>query len=157
MGRILREEMTRTESHGLTLNDRIRTLFATSLRLMKVTSGREALDLLLKSDRIHSSVQHALANVDRSPWDLGIVVREWNEKMRLDDEFRVFVVCGKVVAITQYNEYCHYPHWDGRELEIATKIHHLFAGKALREKVRAWKELKKLGTETLLPTVTSSL
>ncbi|ELR21226.1 uncharacterized protein ACA1_355720, partial [Acanthamoeba castellanii str. Neff] len=138
---IVREELAATESEGRTLNDRIRALFAASLRVMKVESGRGALDLLLKSERIQSSVLHALANAAEARWDLCVVVRAWEESMRLDREFRTFVVRDRVVAITQYNEYCHYPAWADQHQLIADKIHHLFVHQGLRDKVpRAYRE-----------------
>merc|ERR1719354_288385 len=73
---------------------------------MKVESGKEAMNLLLSSER---------AYVDLQDWiDYGepeqIVLREWLPEMTQDWEFRAYVSKGKLTCISQYEHYCYYPY-----------------------------------------------
>ncbi|CAD7938360.1 unnamed protein product [Amoebophrya sp. A25] len=50
-------------------------------------------------------------NNSKVEFDLSLVVREWNDGIRPATEFRGFVDSeGHLVALSQYNEICHYPH-----------------------------------------------
>ena len=70
-----------------------------------VRSGAEALALLLSSERIYSDCRDWLAFGEPEQ----LVLRRWDPQMRLEDEFRVFVYKGRLVAISQYDHYAVYP------------------------------------------------
>lgn len=76
------------------------------VHLLRVTSGAEALSLILSSERVF---------VDLRDWlEFGepeqVALRRWEPRLRYDYEFRLFVRHGKVTAISQYDHYAVYPH-----------------------------------------------
>ena len=77
---------------------------------LKVKEGLKTFDLLTRSQRIFSDInlffQYRILN--SSSGDLAIILREWDEKLRQDYEFRCYVHNRKVTAISQYNCYCYF-------------------------------------------------
>ncbi|KAL0476368.1 gamma-glutamylcyclotransferase [Acrasis kona] len=72
---------------------------------LRVTTGAEAMSLLLTSERVFTDLQDWL----RFGGSEQIVLRRWHEGMSLEYEFRVFVNHNKITAISQYDHYCEYP------------------------------------------------
>uniref|UniRef100_A0A7S4DHE3 Cell division cycle protein 123 n=2 Tax=Lotharella globosa TaxID=91324 RepID=A0A7S4DHE3_9EUKA len=71
-----------------------------------VTTGAEALRLLLESDRAHSDITaNQLYLEGDENFNLQIAVREWCSDVDSDWEFRLFVVDGKSTALTIYNDF----------------------------------------------------
>lgn len=71
--------------------------------LMRVTSADEALALLLSSSRVMEDISRTL-NHGKAGWDMSVVARTWDGDVRLEREFRTFVVGGELTAITQYDD-----------------------------------------------------
>lgn len=73
-----------------------------------VSTGREAMCLLLTSERVYRDLHLAL-DCSVSPtdeWNTYLIVREWDDDLRHDLEFRCFVHDNHLCAISQYNHYC---------------------------------------------------
>lgn len=99
------------------------------INIMKVTCGRDAMSLLLTSERVFS---------DMIDWKLygepeQICLREYDEDMRYDLEFRCFVYDGKLTAISQYDHHAYYHHLESEELK--TKVYNLISKKISEELV----------------------
>lgn len=93
--------------------------------LLRCTTARQAMNLLLTSERVHIDLNLALDCMQASKadkWSTSIILREWNNKIRQEFEFRAFVNDGKLTAISQYNHYCKFD-WSHINLEdIKTRI-----------------------------------
>lgn len=78
---------------------------------LRVSNGREAMCLLLSSERVFSDLHLALdcAEHPDDRWGTYLIVREWDDQLRHDWEFRCFVKEGELYAISQYNHYCVFP------------------------------------------------
>lgn len=85
-------------------------------RGLQVFSGRQALQMLLSSERAYTDLLEALAARERVPFAMKVVARAWEPQLRQDLEFRGFVCENRLRAISQYNHYvCHeylLPHKD---------------------------------------------
>jgi gamma-glutamylcyclotransferase (GGCT)/AIG2-like uncharacterized protein YtfP len=85
---------------------------------MKVTSGKEAMSLILTSERVYA---------DMRDWKLfgepeQICLREYNDCITLDFEFRAFVYDDKLTAITQYDHHSYFPHISEYKDVVCDKI-----------------------------------
>jgi hypothetical protein len=78
--------------------------FASSLtQALKVRNGNEALDLLLNSERVFTDLRRALDFSER--FEVKLILREWNDSIKYEYEFRCFVYQNSLNAISQY-DYC---------------------------------------------------
>lgn len=99
-----------TLGSGLSLNDKLILLAEEVILSLKVISGREALRLLVSSDRVGEDLEYAL-----EPGDDGfsqrvcLLVREWVD-IPSWAEFRGFVWDGRLNAIGQYNHLVVFPN-----------------------------------------------
>eukprot|EP01080_Neovahlkampfia_damariscottae_P009836 gene9836-2159_t len=76
--------------------------FASSLtQALKVINGNEAMDLLLNSERVFTDLRSAIDFSEN--FDVNIIIREWNDSLRYDLEFRCFVYQNQLNAISQYD------------------------------------------------------
>ena len=73
---------------------------------LKVNNGKDAMSLLLTSERVHSDMSDWLNNGGKEQ----IILREFNNNLNYDDEFRAFVYNYKLTAISQYDHYGMYNH-----------------------------------------------
>jgi len=73
---------------------------------MHVYSGKEALELLLSSDRIYEDLTNELENKE---FHQDIIIREWME-IPVEHEYRGFVYQKKLNAISQYYHTCYFSH-----------------------------------------------
>ena len=73
---------------------------------LKINNGKEGMNLILTSERIHSDIADWLVNGGKEQ----IVLREYNDDLYCDYEFRVFIYKNKLTAISQYETYGFYPH-----------------------------------------------
>ena len=73
---------------------------------LKVNNGKDAMSLLLTSERVHSDMSDWLNNGGKEQ----IVLREFNNNLNYDDEFRAFIYNNKLTAISQYDHYGMYNH-----------------------------------------------
>jgi len=88
-------------------------------RALKVDSGKDAINLLLKSNRTH--VDLALANLKQDEFQMDLIVREWVE-INPEWEFRVFVNHKKLTACTQYYPWIYNPEFNSRLDEITATL-----------------------------------
>lgn len=101
----LREALHQRPSQR-TLSGRFGLFCDLFLRAACVTSGEEAMSLLVSSKRIRDDLLQALQADDLgTPFDLQLVARVWSDGIREDGEFRGFLnEDGQLVALCQYNE-----------------------------------------------------
>ncbi|KAL6073168.1 Cell division cycle protein 123 [Balamuthia mandrillaris] len=76
-------------------------------RFMKVTNGEEALNLLIRSDRVKEDLVRALP-YRHFAWTTKLILREWWDEVpeRPQYEFRCFVHSNQLNAMTQYFSCC---------------------------------------------------
>jgi len=104
----------------------LHALYRASTYALRVTCGREATRLLIESDRIQGDLeQHAKGEIDA---EFNLVVREFRT-FDPDLEFRGFVYKGKFTALSQYNEFVHFPLLANRKDDILQQISHQFQTK----------------------------
>ena len=92
---------------------------------MKVTSGKELLSVLLSSERLHHDMKDWIIHGGREQ----IILRKWDDRLRPQDEFRVFVKNGKICAACQYDRYGKYDELIKNKDIIEKKIHDFFYNK----------------------------
>ncbi|PRP77459.1 hypothetical protein PROFUN_14314 [Planoprotostelium fungivorum] len=124
--------MERQEGGGNRPNNIMRSLHVEEIHHMKVTSGEEAMTLLLSSHRVlvdlldaTSPQRHSgISDAPKDPWSVQVIVRAF-EKINPEMEFRAFCVQGKIMAISQYNHYLYFPHLqsESRRRDILKRIH----------------------------------
>ena len=73
---------------------------------LKITNGAEAMSLLLSSERVFIDLRDWLEFGEPEQ----IVLRAWEDELRYDYEFRLFISRGQVTGISQYDHYVVYPH-----------------------------------------------
>jgi gamma-glutamylcyclotransferase (GGCT)/AIG2-like uncharacterized protein YtfP len=85
---------------------------------LRVTSGAEAMSLLLTSERVYADM------IDWLQWGEPeqVVLREWEAELSLEYEFRCFVHCNALTAISQYDHYGVYPHLEALRPRIQQLI-----------------------------------
>ena len=74
--------------------------------LYKKTTAKEALNLLLTSERIHIDLKDWITEGGKEM----LALREFGEKLNDDLEFRGFVYNNKLTALTQYDQYIKFEH-----------------------------------------------
>ena len=89
---------------------------------MKVKNGKELLSVLLTSERLYLDIKDWVIHGGREQ----IVLRKWDNRMRPQDEFRVFVKGGKIRAACQYDRYGKYDELIKNKDIIEKKIHEYF-------------------------------
>lgn len=92
---------------------------------MKVTNGKELLNVLLSSERLHLDMKDWIIHGGREQ----IVLRKWDDRLRPQDEFRVFIKDGKVRASCQYDRYGKYDELIKNKDIIEKKINDYFYNK----------------------------
>ena len=99
--------------------------------MLIVRNGKEALNLVLTSERNHIDINDWIENGGKQQ----IVLREWNNDLSLDYEFRVFVYNKRITAISQYDLYGLFPHLI-EEKEKIKKLIHDFWEKEVKNKIK---------------------
>ena len=89
---------------------------------MKVTNGKELMSVLLTSERLHHDIKDWIIHGGREQ----IILRKWDDRLRPQDEFRVFVKNGKICAACQYDRYGKYDELIKNKDIIEKKIHEFF-------------------------------
>lgn len=90
-------------------------------RILRVTDAKQALWLIVNSERTFTDMVHALGHED-GEWTMKIVLRHWMDGVDLANEFRGFVCQGNLTALSQYNDGNYYPELMGKEELIVGKI-----------------------------------
>lgn len=89
-------------------NARMLAFSEASWRGLRVTTGVEAMAMLLSSERTYVDLLEALEASE--VYSMRIVVREWMAPLRQDLEFRGFCHKGVLTSVSGYNHYVHLPH-----------------------------------------------
>jgi hypothetical protein len=85
-------------------NARLRLLFEIATDFMRMRSAPQVVAALVASERVLQDMNVALQRLDR--FHENIVVRRWTD-IAVDMEFRGFVHCGRLCALSQYNHVFH--------------------------------------------------
>ena len=85
---------------------------------MSVCNGREAMSLLLTSERVFTDLHDWIKYGEPEQ----IVLREFCEDIRIDYEFRGFINKNQLNAISQYDHYAIYPYLDDQVPKITEKL-----------------------------------
>ena len=115
----------------LTLSDQVQVIKGVAWQSMRVRSGAEALDLLLRSDRVYLDIlQHDLFRKTKpgaaSAFDLNIHVSAWFDGFSPSYEFRGFVSAGRRTVLTQYNPWVYEPDMVRNKATILATINKLW-------------------------------
>eukprot|EP01080_Neovahlkampfia_damariscottae_P011521 gene11521-4685_t len=87
---------------------------------LKIKNGNEALQLFYHSDKVLNDLEIALKY--KKYWKVEIIVREFNEHVQLENEYRGFVYDNQLTALSQYDIKCYYPSVTEKASETAKKI-----------------------------------
>jgi len=108
--------------HGNTLSDAV---YAGAVNCLRLESAEEVIDTLCTSERVcEDDIPLALSHASRV-WTQHIVLRPWAD-IKTEHEFRVFVTGGRINAVCQYFDACHYPTIAERKEEISSLIQDFF-------------------------------
>ncbi|MFX1452836.1 MAG: hypothetical protein ACFFCM_18510 [Promethearchaeota archaeon] len=103
---IFQEELKKGEGDE---NSRLIAIVKSSILGLKVISGKEAMELLLDSQRVYDDLINALQFSKKKGFTQKIFVREWID-IPIDMEFRGFVHKKNLNAISQYYHYLLFPN-----------------------------------------------
>ena len=98
--------------------------------ILIVKNGKDALNLLLTSIRNHEDISDWLEYGGKEQ----IVLREWNNELTLDNEFRTFIYNNKITAISQYDHYGTFPYII-KEKEKIENLIHIFWEKEVKNRI----------------------
>lgn len=104
-------------------NEEVWAFIRATIKMTRVNSGAEAVDLLRRSTRIREDLGKILRFGERH-FSARVTVREWSEEVaeRPQFEFRGFVHKKQLNAVTQYFHPNYSPELHARRDEIAAKI-----------------------------------
>lgn len=94
-------------------NARLVALSEEMVRAASIRTGREAVALLLDSDRVGEDLMYAFDEEGKAAAPVTLVIRSWDARIRPQCEFRGFVWEGRLTCIGQYWHSLHFP-----ELEV---------------------------------------
>ena len=103
---VFQEEMKKGEGDE---NSRLIAIVKSSILGLKVISGKEAMELLLDSQRVYDDLITALQFSKKKGFTQKIFIREWID-IPIDMEFRGFVHKKNLNAISQYYHYLLFPN-----------------------------------------------
>jgi len=116
-------------------NFKIISLFQAHLSMLRVTSGKQALDLLVKSARIYEDIKMELEDLKKredKQFKIQVIVRKFHS-VNIKYEFRGFVYSKKLVALSQYFDICYFPDIALYKNQILSSIFELFD--AVRDRI----------------------
>eukprot|EP01106_Pelomyxa_sp_JSP_P015412 TRINITY_DN52_c0_g1_i15.p1 TRINITY_DN52_c0_g1~~TRINITY_DN52_c0_g1_i15.p1 ORF type:complete len:321 (-),score=71.82 TRINITY_DN52_c0_g1_i15:195-1157(-) len=125
---VLNDEHGLPPYSGQELNRKLCAIYRATTFSMRVATGADAVNLLVRSDRI----QGDLENFHRGQIteQFSVVIREFRT-FDPDLEFRGFVYKGKFTALTQYNDYTYFPKLVARKQQILELIQREYALRVL--------------------------
>jgi len=91
-----------------------------------VSSGNEAVDLLLASERIHEDCAYAIEAQNYDELGVHIVLRRWDGAIPSSNEFRGIVWQGKMNAVSQYYHPLYFPQLEGVRATIVQDLGFVF-------------------------------
>ena len=96
----------------------------------KCTSGEEALELLLSSERVFQDLEYAMGFIheDQQPelWNISLVLRAWDDSCTPDREFRAFVWQRKLCCVGQYFHDLYWAELEGLREHITADAQRVF-------------------------------
>jgi hypothetical protein len=124
------EFIQEVQKQKLNINDQFRLFFDLSMESLCVHSGKEAVELMLSSERIFVDILQAFDADEQNvknpesgyKWDLEICVRKWESSLREELEFRGFVSNYELIGLSQYNTYVCYPQVIANKVIIESLI-----------------------------------
>jgi hypothetical protein len=81
----------------------LRLFQETSASLLRVHTAADAIALLLSSERVFEDIIHTMDH-GAEGWAMSLVVREWDEDVRMQHEYRGFICAGQLTALSQYDD-----------------------------------------------------
>eukprot|EP00035_Acanthoeca_spectabilis_P023431 m.449351 g.449351 ORF g.449351 m.449351 type:complete len:335 (-) comp19805_c0_seq1:91-1095(-) len=94
---------------GYEANLRLRAFCELSIQTLRITTGKDAVKLLLSSERVFRDLIEALTARAECNFSQKMVIREWCEQLDQEFEFRAFVYNNTLTALSQYNHMVHFP------------------------------------------------
>jgi len=111
------------------LNLKVVALFQSHLEALQMVSGKQALELLLRSQRIYEDLKLGIKNyeqeTDKKTFDIQIIIRQW-VNVPISGEFRGFVYAKELTALSQYFDICFFPELVQNETKIVSRIKEFF-------------------------------
>jgi len=96
-------------------NDIVVALFDAHIKVLKIHTAKEAMDLFLKSYRILEDLQLGLQNEET--FNIQVIVREWLD-ISISHEFRGFVYNKQLNGLSQYFDFCYFPQLKDEQAKI---------------------------------------
>ena len=90
---------------------------------LHVRSGRDAMALLCSSERVFLDMIDWLKYGEPEQ----VVLRAWDENVKIENEFRAFICNNRLCALSQYDHYTVYPHLFQRRKRIEAAVRTLWA------------------------------
>uniref|UniRef100_A0A6U3T2K3 Cell division cycle protein 123 homolog n=1 Tax=Ditylum brightwellii TaxID=49249 RepID=A0A6U3T2K3_9STRA len=107
------ERYEKIDTSKYTLNDRLSLFSELMLKCSCVSSGKEAVTIMLDSCRIAEDLMAAYSEDDHVlKYNVSIVVRGWDSRISPKCEFRGFVIDRKLTCIGQYWHHLRFPELD---------------------------------------------
>ena len=103
------------------------------IKSLKIKNSEEAIELLSNSQRVADDLQRELKYSNN--FSLKIIIREWNNNLPYEMEFRGFVYKNKLTAISQYDSYLFSKELNLKKKEIEKKINTFF-NEMIKEKLK---------------------
>lgn len=116
------------EQQGVSLppNERVALFSQLVQNHFAVSSGEEAVALLLGSDRVREDLQYALEAANYEALRLHVVLRRWDGAIPIELEFRGIVWNGELNTIGQYYHPLHFPQLEELRDQICTDLRKVY-------------------------------
>lgn len=107
-----------------------------SIQALKVTSGAEAMELLINSERVFVDLLSAITVPEL--FKVKLIIREWTDELPYSMEFRGFVYNNNLNALSQYDYTAFYPHLLKNKENIAKSVRDFFDSE-VKKKLESFK------------------
>jgi len=114
------EELSKIEGIDYNVDDIL--WYSSNVHSMCLLSGKEAVDLLVASYRVHDDLARWIEFPD---FDMNIIIRAW-EYIHPSMEFRCFVHQGQLTAVSQYITTCYFTNLVALKQKIREQISQFF-------------------------------
>jgi len=114
---LIQEKLSGFENGREDLYSKLHAFYMASTEIMGVSSGREATDLMRRSDRIQGDMEEAIKNSE----PMNLIIREF-VNFPVKNELRGFVHKGVFTALTQYNNLAYFPEHIESKAEVEEKV-----------------------------------
>ena len=114
---LIREKLSSFANGGEDLYSKLHAFYMASTEIMAVSNGREATDLMRRSNRIQGDMEEAVKNSE----PMNLIIREFVH-FPVKNELRGFVHKGVFTALTQYNNLAYFPEHKESKAEVEEKV-----------------------------------